>query len=85
MNLLDAPEMNIELVMCSNIEMEPVNDFDNNASTQDPLAEMSQIEMHPPLSETSSVQIVSNNSIHSAHIQQNGRFNVKIFIVCISG
>lgn len=84
MNLLDAPEMNIELVVCSNIEMEPVNDFNNNASNQDPLAEISQIELHPSLAETSSVQIVSNNSIHSADIQKNGKFNVNIFIVCIS-
>lgn len=82
MNLLDAPEINIEFVMCSDIHhMEAISDCDNNALAQDPFAEMSEIELHPSSAEILSVQIISNDSIHSIGIQKNGKFDVNIIIV----
>lgn len=80
MNLLDAPEKNIEFVMCSDIQnMEGISDFDDNELAQDPFAEMSRIELHPSSAVTLSVQIISNDSIQSIGIQKNGRLDVSIF------
>lgn len=53
--------------------MVAINDFDSDALAQDPLDEISQIEINPSSAETSNLQIVLNNSIRSNDIQKNGK------------
>lgn len=85
MDLSDAPEVNIEFLMCDDIEMEANNTIDNNALVRDPLADISEIRLHPSSIDTLSSQIVSNDPTLLNYIQKNGNFNVTIYltIVCI--
>lgn len=72
MDLSDAPVVNIEFLMCDVIEMEANNTIDNNALVQDPLADISEIGIHPSSIETLSSQIVSNVSTILNDNQKNG-------------
>lgn len=84
MHFSDAPEMDIEFVFCSDIQIVAINDIDDSdALAQDPLEEITQIELNPSSAEMSSFQIVSNDSIQSTDIQKNGKFDMICFILCI--
>lgn len=71
--------------MCDDIEMELNNTIDNNVLVQDPLADISEIRLHPSSIDTLGSQIVSNDPTPLTDIQKNGKFNVTIYLtnVCI--